>query len=82
MEALHKSCFRGDHLREIQRISKGTTVRAEIITEVILDRAGPVFFETSLLELIAFRLEFVLQVEQSLKITGNGNKFQTGPILQ
>ena len=33
-----------------------TTVRAEIITELILERAGPVIFKTFLLELIAFRL--------------------------
>ena len=31
------------------------TVRAEIITELILKRAGPVIFKTFLLELIAFR---------------------------
>ena len=34
----------------------GTAVRAEIITEIILERVGPVVFKTSLLELIAFRL--------------------------
>ena len=32
-----------------------TTVRAEIITELILKRAGPVIFKTFSLELIAFR---------------------------
>ena len=32
-----------------------TTVRAEIITELIPRRAGPVIFQTFLLELIAFR---------------------------
>ena len=32
------------------------TVRAEIITELILERAGPVIFKTFLLEIIAFRL--------------------------
>ena len=32
------------------------TVRAEIITELIPERAGPVIFKTFLLELIAFRL--------------------------
>ena len=32
------------------------TVRAEIITELILKRAGPIIFKTFLLELIAFRL--------------------------
>ena len=31
------------------------TVRAEIITELILKRAGPVIFKTFLLELIAVR---------------------------
>ena len=31
------------------------TVRAEIITEFILKRAGPVIFKTLLLELIAYR---------------------------
>ena len=33
-----------------------TTVRAEIITELILERASPVIFETFLLEFITFRL--------------------------
>ena len=48
------------------------TVRAEIITELILERAGPVFFKTFLLELIALRLIPVISVqeEESLKITG------------
>ena len=32
------------------------TVRAEIITELILERAGPVIFKTFLLALKAFRL--------------------------
>ena len=32
------------------------TARAEIITELILERAGPVMFKTCLQELIAFRL--------------------------
>ena len=32
-----------------------STVRAEIITELILKRVGPVIFKTFLLELIAFR---------------------------
>ena len=32
------------------------TVRAEIITELILERAGSVTFKTFLLELVAFRL--------------------------
>ena len=32
------------------------TVRTEIVTELILERAGPVFFKTFLLKLIAFRL--------------------------
>ena len=36
--------------------SPSITVRAEIITELILERAGPVIFKTLLLELIAFRL--------------------------
>ena len=31
------------------------TVRAEIVTELILKRVGPVIFKTFLLELIAFR---------------------------
>ena len=50
-----------------------TTVRAEIITELILERAGPVIFKTVLLELVAFRLIPVnfLQEEASLKTTGN-----------
>ena len=34
---------------------QNTTVRAEIMTELILKRAGPVIFKTFLLELIAFR---------------------------
>ena len=33
-----------------------STVCAEIITELILERAGPVIFKTLLLEVIAFRL--------------------------
>ena len=32
------------------------TVRAKIITELILERAGPVIFKTFLLKLIALRL--------------------------
>ena len=32
-----------------------TTVRAEIITELMLERVGPIFFKTFLLKLIAFR---------------------------
>ena len=32
------------------------TVRAEIITELISERVGPVIFQNFLLELIAFRL--------------------------
>ena len=32
-----------------------STVRAEIITELVLKRAGPVIFKTFLLELMAFR---------------------------
>ena len=43
-------CFPEDPL-----ISRDFTVRAEIITELILKRAGPVIFKTFLLELIAFR---------------------------
>ena len=41
------------------------TVRAEIITELILKRAGPVIFKIFFLELIAFRPipVFVLQEE-------------------
>ena len=31
------------------------TVRAEVITELILERAGPVIFKTLLLEIMAFR---------------------------
>ena len=48
-------------------------VRAEIITEIIPDRAGPVISETFSLEFLAFRLipGICLQEEQSLKITGN-----------
>ena len=37
------------------QIFKTLTVSAEIITELILKRAGPVIFKTFLLELIAFR---------------------------
>ena len=33
------------------------TVRAETITEIILETAGPIIFETFLLEFIAFRLK-------------------------
>ena len=50
------------------------TVRAEIITELILERAGPVILKTFLLELIAFRLipDFCParreQTQQSLKL--------------
>ena len=49
------------------------TVRAEIITELILERAGPDNFKTFILELKAFRLIPVifLQEERRLKITGN-----------
>ena len=49
------------------------TVRAEIVTELTLERAGPVIFKTFLLELLAFRLIPVifLQEEESLKITGH-----------
>ena len=32
------------------------TVRAKIITELILERAGPIVFKTFLLEFITFRL--------------------------
>ena len=35
--------------------SRKNTVRAEIITELILKRAGPIIFKTFLLESIAFR---------------------------
>ena len=51
------------------------TVRAEIISELIPERADPVIFRTFLLELIACRPIPVkgLQEEQSLKITGNDN---------
>ena len=54
---------------------RGSAVCAEIITELILERAGPVIFETFLLEFIPVRLIPVicLQEEQSLKITGNDN---------
>ena len=60
------------------------TVRAEIITELIMKRAGPVIFKTFLLELIAFRPIPVICPARgvSLKITGNDNYFQTGPIPQ
>ena len=52
-----------------------TTVRAEIITELILKRAGPVIFKTFLLELIAFRPIPVICPARGvkLKITGNDN---------
>ena len=51
------------------------TVRAEMITELILKRAGPVIFKTFLLELIAFRPIPVICPARgvSLKITGNDN---------
>ena len=70
---LKNPCFIG---RALELFSKNFgTVRAEIITELILERAGPVIFKTVLLELIAFRLIPVifLQEEESLKITGNNN---------
>ena len=59
----------------LQKMACLSTVRAEIITELVLERAGPVTCKTVLLELIAFRLILVifLQEEESLKITGNDN---------
>ena len=44
--------FLAHHLRIDEIV---TTVRAEIITELFLKRAGPVIFKTFLLELIVFR---------------------------
>ena len=41
-------------------MSQVCTVRSEIITESILERAGPVIFKTFLLEFIAFRLITVI----------------------
>ena len=51
------------------------TVRAKIITDLILERVGQISFKTFLLESIAFRLIPVtfLQEEETLTITGNGN---------
>ena len=43
------------------------TVRAEIITELIPKRAGPVIFKTFLLELIAFRLIPVISAARGAK---------------
>ena len=42
-----------------------TTVRTEMITELILESAGPVVFKTVLLELIAFRLIPVIFCKKS-----------------
>ena len=39
----------------VSHVSLSTTVRAEIITELILARADPTIFKTFLLELMAFR---------------------------
>ena len=51
------------------------TVGAEIITELILERADPVTFKTFLLELIGFRLIPVICPARraNLQITGNDN---------
>ena len=43
-------------MRACVRCCFKSTVRAESITELILERAGPVIFKTFLLEIIAFRL--------------------------
>ena len=56
--------------------SATSTVRAEIITELILKRAGPVIFKNLLLELIAYRPIPVIcraRGPSSLKITENDN---------
>ena len=62
-------------MAEFPEVGTEITVRAEIITELILERAGPVIFKTFLLELMALRLIPIisLQEEESLKITGNDN---------
>ena len=46
---------RAQILKKIRVDALLSTVRAEIIAELILKRAGPVIFKTFLLELIAFR---------------------------
>ena len=53
----------------------GNFLASEIITELILERAGPAISKTFLLELISVRLVPVifLQDERSLKITGKDN---------
>ena len=50
--ALVHCTFNGQSLLPSEKLH---TVRAEIITELILKRVGPVIFKTFLLELIAFR---------------------------
>ena len=62
------------------------TIRAETITELILERAGPATFKTSFTGVNSFQTDFCnlsckLQEEQALKITGNDNLFQTGTIM-
>ena len=45
-----------------------------MITELILEKAGPVILKTFLLELVAFRqIPVIFLQEESLKITGNDN---------
>ena len=53
----------------------GITVHAKTITEVILERAGPVILKTFLLELQGFRLVPVMCPARTVKpeITGNDN---------
>ena len=50
-----------------------STVRAEIIAELILEGVGPIIYSTFLLELIAFRLIPLGSPKKALKITGNDN---------
>ena len=42
-------------MQAVRKDGSEVTVRTEIITELILKRAGPVIFKTFLLELIVFR---------------------------
>ena len=54
-EILICNCIHNQARTVIHQICYGITVRAEIITELILKRAVPVIFKTFLLEIIAFR---------------------------
>ena len=51
-----------------------------VLLNLILERAGPEIIKTLLLELIP--VIFILQQEQSLRITENDSSFQAGPIPQ